>query len=334
MAAAIAYGRSSSGSNNSNNSNNSSGPSAYYETNSKIQQLNPTSWKLLEYCKDNNPEWALYILNQGNSTINYLNYNMKDPKYNNTAFIWACKNNMTSVINRFINIAMNIHQLLGYENKPFNLNEQNNHGKTALMYICTNGLYDQLIKLIDHTFNRFSNNPEYFLDVNIQDNDGNTALIIAMKNNQVSIVNELLDFPYTNMYLENKYKKNFIDIAEEKYSQYLLKIKAIRNYQINNRNLGLIINTAKAKKKELNSASRNIASGILGTSLHTKKIEAQKNYNNSKKALKYKIREILNRIKTDSLDNKYKIKMIQTIYQIAKDYSIADIKTELERNYR
>jgi hypothetical protein len=299
----------------------------YYETNTKIQQLIPASTDLLNYCRNGNTNNALFILNTKN--IEYLSYNIKDnlETSNCTAFIWACANRMIPVIERFIDISMEINTLGGYREKPFNLNEQNKFGGTALMYICINGLYQQLIKLITNKFPYYRDHRAY-LDVNIQDNIGNTAMMFAMINGHINLVKALLNDPDANIYLKNNKGQTIYEITEEFHPEYLEEIHQIIQYKVNKNNLNNRKKNINTKKKKFNEESEKIGSSVFTT----QKNNAKKNYKGSKQLLKNKIIKITSRI--DGVPyNIYQIKIIKYINSIIINYNLEDIKDQFFIKY-
>jgi ankyrin repeat protein len=304
--------------------------SSYSQTNAMIQKYSETSWKLLEYCKNGNTNGAISILYM--PYIEYLSYNMKDSEYNSTAFMWACVNSMIPVIDQFIGIAMEINKLGGYRQKPFNLNEQNKFGETALMYICTNGLYDQLIKLINNKFPYYRDARAY-LNVNIQSNDGNTAMMFAMINGHINLVKELLNDPDANMYLQNNKGYSIANIRKKAYPELyqIIQNKINENISKNSNNLREKIIVLNANKKNLNNASKKIGSSV--SFINRGKIAAQEKYNKSKELLKNKIIEIAKRIDHFQA-NYYERKMIKFIYyNIINKYQLEDLEVAFRKKY-
>jgi ankyrin repeat protein len=221
---------------------------------------NDTSVKLLYYCVDNKSKEALSILNN-DEIIEYLNYNLVDPEYKSSAFIWACVNEMTYVIDKLIDISNIINDMTKNNktrsNLKFDINQQDIYGKTALMYLCIGKMYDQFAKLID------SYSGCYMLDYNqggtqcttgdldlkIKDNNGNNVLRIAVENNNIYLVEKILkwidsyniNIPANdgNTPLMIAIKDNRIDLVE------ILLQKIDINVLLKNNELGIIYEKAK-----------------------------------------------------------------------------------------
>jgi ankyrin repeat protein len=239
----------------SNNSNKNATLRKVYEKESN---------NLLDYCMKNDTEGTLSILNN-NEIIKYLNYNAEDQHNNRTAFIWACVNKMSFVIDKLIEISKFINNmtknkktiyLSSRKNLKFNINQQDSLGKTALMYLCIGKMYDQFAKLIDsysgcYMLDYNQGGTQYTtgdLDLTIQDDNGNTALRIAVEYCNIEFVEKILEWM-------NSYDINIsandgntpLTIAIMKKNLNLIKIlleKIELNHLLENNQLGIIYETA------------------------------------------------------------------------------------------
>ena len=120
-----------------------------------------------------------------------------DPETQNingrTILVSACKENMPHIVKI----------LLQYE---ANINSQDYHGTSALNISSEYGFYEIVNILLQHK--------EQIIDINTQDNDGDTPLICASWKNHESIVKLLLSYG-ANPFLRNKKYRNCIHHALE-----------------------------------------------------------------------------------------------------------------------
>ena len=334
------------------------------------------SVNLLQYCFDNKTEEALSILNN-NKNIEYLNYKYNDIGEHRTAFIWACVNKMSGVIDRLIDISILIYRI--YKRKRvndipyFNINQKDIYGKTALMYLCDekNNLYEQFKKLIDNYLNKYSENYDfeydnlnknYYLDLNIKDNEGNTALIIALKNNNSIFFKKILELiELRNLLREKKrlpirYEIKQLNIIYEmvknKDPSFLEEIKnkiisGIHElsykqfktlYQITEKHVPNFLPELYKKRKFMQNRMylHGITSDVFGNS------------NSSKQKLANKIEEILLRIESHKLNGIIKLnenekgiiklnenekEIIKVIYNILRYETYKDLYLEFKEYF-
>jgi ankyrin repeat protein len=100
----------------------------------------------------------------------------------------------------------NIEAVKNYLDNGFNVNTINIHNQPRLMDACAYG-YTEMVEL-------FLNHPK--ININIQDNDGYTALIFASVNSQYHIVKRLLIEPKINIELKNSKGYFFINKIKDK----------------------------------------------------------------------------------------------------------------------
>lgn len=71
-----------------------------------------------------------------------------------------------------------------------NVNTRDNSGKTALMWLCNHGVINEnTLAIVNYLMLSGS-------DIDIQDNEGNTALIVAVKAFNLSIVFDIKAWPH------------------------------------------------------------------------------------------------------------------------------------------
>ena len=107
-----------------------------------------------------------------------------------------------------------------------NINPQNNMGFSALMYCCVPSC-NQLSSFSDQR-RRFTPSMKLLLkdmstDVNLQNRDGDTALMLAAKRNDFPTVEKLLVYPTINIRLVNNQNQSALDIAREIDNPYIIK---------------------------------------------------------------------------------------------------------------
>jgi len=173
----------------------------------------------MEACKNNNKEEALAILN--NCELHKIEYDKKDKDSGNTSFMYECNNKMISVIDKLIENLQNINDILHISNLRvhkkyyFNVNIRNNNNETILMLMCRNNLYEQVKKFVEYNYDI----EIIKINLNLQDNNGNSAIMLAAMNKHIKCVQILLKRPDIYVEFKNSEGKtltNFlIDICKE-----------------------------------------------------------------------------------------------------------------------
>ena len=322
------------------------------------------SVNLLQYCFDKKTKEALSILNN-NKNIEYLNYKYYDNEYNRTAFIWACVNKMSGVIDRLIDISIlfyRIYKRNRVNDIPyFNINQKDIYGKTALMYLCDeeNDLYNQFEKFIELYLDIYEIKyypfkfKKYYLDLNIKDNEGNTALIIALKNNNSIFFKKILEMiPLENLLRDNKQLNIIYEMVKNKDPSFLEEIKnkiisGIHElsykqfktlYQITEKHVPNFLPELYKKRKFMQNRMylHGITSDVFGNS------------NSSKQKLANKIEEILLRIESHKLNGIIKLnenekgiiklnenekEIIKVIYNILRYETYKDLYLEFKEYF-
>lgn len=138
-----------------------------------------------------NHEGILTRLLNEKSMIN-INANLKDGL---TILMWAAKNNKTKIVDIILN------------NKNVNLNAQDNKGYTALMHAAENNHQDvvqMLLETLNSDKRRINQGIGFIgtifnkMDINIQDKNGENALIKAIINDNEEVVTQLLEIIVAN----------------------------------------------------------------------------------------------------------------------------------------
>ena len=318
--------------------------------------------RLITACDNNDENTAYQILNS--NTAIYLDYNSFLPSSGNTAFILACMNKMTNIINMFININKIINNTNGFQYSRFIINKQNNDGLNGLMYICIYGLVEPLKNILTCTD----------LKINLQDKNGSTAIMFACVANNEECIKTLLLYDGINIKLKETIndKKDMFDyinpdtllalkdliipLYNNFYNKKIININYYKNSSLNKNFLSRKINNIKNSIKNVDNKISNRLNNLLPNL--NNKIKLKKNnlivransvklkqyymppkelkntYTTSKQILIDKINEILNKIANIPESNNNKVEMIRLIYNISLYHSIKDIKTKIEKEHK
>lgn len=288
--------------------NNQNGVGA--DNDSNFDQVDPGVGVLLLFsCMYKKEDIALYILNS--PIFKYINYNqiIKFDHtlyfYNETdatAFIYACKNSMTDVINRFIIVFIEINSIINNKNiYNFDINIQDIYGKTILHYICENNLIENFKNLYENKVSREA------LNMNIKDKRGFTPLMTAIASGNIEIA-ELL-FKIRDVYGPSEdFIKIYMPNKVNRFRQILHRKDTLLHLATKNQQTRLF------RKNKINTEDKKIYESTLISKI------------------KQILQKILEKIELNNLNN-YEKKMIKTIYEITKKYSIEDIKANLKNRY-
>lgn len=138
-----------------------------------------------------------------------------------TALIIACNNEYLDVITLLLTC-------------PLNFDVQNNNGDTALLCLCNKGIKN--MKCIELVVSK--------ADVNLVNNDGLSAIVIAARQEDYTLMKLLVDQGRANLNICNKEKETALCIACErknfKIAQYLLEHGADPNLQSSTGFTGLL----------------------------------------------------------------------------------------------
>lgn len=133
-----------------------------------------------------------------------IDVNMVDASQH-TAFMAACRNGCEEIVALLLQHAL----VLGID-----LNAKNIHKETALM-LAIEARAEKIVKMIL--------NSKLSLDINHEDQNGDTALLLAVGNNQIAIVKHLLLYPMIECEHTNKQKESISDLATSSAMKLLLK---------------------------------------------------------------------------------------------------------------
>jgi len=173
--------------------------------------INELQKNFFYFCMDGNEEQALLILQD----YIFDCISVYDEK-SNSPFIWACRNGMTRVIDRLIEIHIE-------RNLTTELNHQNIDFRTGLMFICINGLTQQLNNIL-----QCAN-----LNINAVDKRGDSAIMHSCMNGNIDCIKILLSKENIDITLVNKDGYNMYEIVKQYQPQILLDLLQIIS---NNRN--------------------------------------------------------------------------------------------------
>jgi len=160
---------------------------------------------LMQACENQNMELIQFLIDH------QADVNKTYGTWNETAFMTACKIDNIEIMKYLLNYNVDV-------------NLTSWHGKNSLMYLCENGLYDQVQLIIDQ-----------ITDINAKDRNDNTALLLACKNNHLRVINFLMQHGI-EVNTKNKEGNNLLHLACMNGNIELINILSNYPIDVNSKN--------------------------------------------------------------------------------------------------